>query len=244
MFFTHAWQSVVVAAVFAVSVVWMSSAIVRLLMRRAPVPAVLREATAVESALVGGTVPEGGRVFDGWSYRVGARFAGRVRVAVYGGTVALAGPRVPRRLYEAWIWVQGVTLALVPPAMVAAAVGLDGRWLLAAVAVFVASFVVSMGGAGLWPGLGELFASETGHFKAVEFPRSSVRAVDVGKGWSKGGLDVVLFPYKAGVDRMARGRAVSFFAPDENGREVRFAVHMFSADDARELSALLNAKTA
>ncbi len=55
----------------------------------------------------------------------------------------------------------------------------------------------------------------------------------------EGGLEVVLLPYKAQVDKMAEGRAVSFFAPDEYGREVRFAVHVYSDEDARELSDML-----
>jgi hypothetical protein len=243
MFDLLVWQQVVIAIVALVSIGWMSFTIVRLFSRRASEQAIVREATAIESALVGGTVPEGARVFDGWSYRVGARFAGRVRVAVYDDRVAVAGPRVPRGLYQVWIWVQGLLLALVLPAAVAAVVTLDWRWLVAAAAIFVASFAVSIGGAGLWPGLGELQASETGYFKALEFPRASVREVAIGKGWSKGGLEVVLLPYKAQVDKMAEGRAVSFFAPDEYGREVRFAVDVYSEDNAHQLSDML-AKTA
>jgi hypothetical protein len=234
------WQQVVIGMVAAASVIWMSAAIVRVFGRRVPVAGILREGTAVESALVGGVVPPGSRVFDGWSYRVGARFAGRVRVAVYEDRVAVAGPRVPRLLYQGWIWVQGLLLALVPAGIVAAAVTLEWRWLLWAAALFVLSFAVSIGGAGLWPGLGELGAStDGGAFTALEFPRTSVHDVAIGKGWSRGGLEVVLLPYKAGIDMMAGVRAVSFFAPDENGREIRFAVHMHSDTDAVELAALL-----
>lgn len=234
------WRQAVVVIVAVAPAGWMSLALVRLFSRRASGTGIVREATAVESALVGGAVPEGARVFDGWSYRVGARFAGRVRVAVYGASVAVAGPRVPRLLYQVWMWAQGILLALVPAALAAAILKQDWRWLVAAFAVFVVSFAVSMGGAGLWPGLGELGAStDGGYFKALEFPRTSVRDVDVGKGWSAGGLGVVLLPYKAGIDKMAGIRAVSFFAPDEHGREVRFAVHMHSDEDARELSRML-----
>lgn len=232
------WQQIVLAFVAVVSIGWMSLALVRLFSRRASGSAVVREATAMESGLVSGTVPEGARVFDGWSYRVGARFAGRVRIAVYDDSVAVAGPRVPRALYETWMWVQGLLLALVPPALIAAVVTLDWRWLVAAIAIFVTSFGISFGGAGLWPGLGEVLA-EQGYFKALAFPRASVREVDIGKGWSKGGLEVVLFPYKAGVDKMSEGLAVSFFAPDEVGREVRFAMDMNTEEYARELSELL-----
>ena len=63
--------------------------------------------------------------------------------------------------------------------------------------------------------------------------------VDIGKGWSKGGFEVVLFPYKAGIDRMSEGLAVSFFAPDEDGHEVRFALSMYTKEKARELAEAL-----
>jgi hypothetical protein len=239
VFDAQPWQLGALSLVTLLSVGWMGIAIARLSSRRATSSAVLRQATDVESALVGGVVPDGARVFDGWSYRVGARFAGRVRVAVYPDRVSVAGPRIPRWLYDVWIWVQGLMLSLAIPAAVAAAVMLDWRWLLVALGVFAGSFAISMGGAGLWPGLGELFVDRLGHFKALEFPSDSVREIDIGSGWSKGGLGVVLFPYKAGVDKMSEGRAVSFFAPDEFGREVRFAIDVFTEDRARELRALL-----
>ena len=234
------WQQAVIAIAAVVSLGWMSFAVVGLFSRSASGRALVRDGTAVESALVGGAVPAGARVFDGWSYRVGARFAGRVRVAVYPEQVAVAGPRVPRRLYELWVWAQGLLLALVIPVVAAAVVTLDWRWLLAAAATLVVSFAVSMGGAGLWPGLGELTATPVGgFFKALEFPRASVCQVDIGKGWNKGGLEVVLLPYTVGIDSMAAGRAVSFFAPDEGGHEVRFAIHMHSDEDALDLADLL-----
>ena len=243
MFEVQAWQGIVIDVVGIVSVGYMSFVIVRLLARRASTAGHVREATAVESALIEGTVPEGARIFDGWSYRVGARFAGRVRVAVYADSVAVAGPRTPRRLYQVWIWVQGLLLALVPPTLAASVVLLDWRWLLSSVGVLLVAFAVSAGGAGLWPGLGELEAVD-GAFNALEFPRTSVREVDIGKGWSKGGLEIVLLPYRAMVDKMAEGRAVSFFAPDEYGHEVRFAIHMYSEEKALELAGLLVGSTA
>ena len=61
----------------------------------------------------------------------------------------------------------------------------------------------------------------------------------IGKGWSNGGLAVVLPPYKPMVDKMADRRAVSFFAPDETKHEVRYALHMTSEVDAQELADLL-----
>jgi len=238
------WQLVSRALATLGSLAWMSAAIVRLFSSRSAGVASVREATDVESALVGAAVPDGARVFDAWSYRVGARFAGRIRIAVYPDRVVVAGPRVPRALYQLWVWIQGLLLALVLPAALTAALTLRGSWLLAAGALFALSFAVSMGGAGLRPGLDELFVDEIGRFRALEFPRTSVREVDIGKGWSKGGFDVVLFPYKAGIDAMSEGNAVSFFAPDESGREVRFAMTVYPADGARELADLLGGATA
>lgn len=235
------WTWWVIAAAAVTSLGWMLAALVRLFGRRADVRAVERAATALESALVGTTVPEGAAAYDAWSYRVGARFAGRVRIVVQGGRVVVAGPRVPDALYRAWIWVQGVVLALVVPLWVAAVVLGDGRWALAAVGTFVLSWAVAALGAGLWPGLGELGAVEDGRFRALEFPLASVREVDVGRGWSKGGLEVVLIYVRPLIDAMAARRAVSFFAPDERGREVRFALHMTSDEAAKDLAQRLRA---
>ena len=101
-------------------------------------------------------------------------------------------------------------LAAVFPALAAAIVLLDWRYLLWTVGLFVLSFAVSMVGAGMWPGLGELTAEgEGGHLNALEFPRNAIREVDIGKGWSKGGFEVILFPYLAGINKLAEGRAVS-----------------------------------
>lgn len=235
-----AWQQAVIAIVGLVAIGWLSAAVFRLFSARSPVSAVVRPGSAVESGLVDGIVPPEARVFDGWSYRMGARFAGRVRVAVYPETVAVAGPRIPSGLYKAWVWLQSLLLAAVFPALAAAMVLHDWRYLLWAVGLFVLSFAVSMGGAGLWPGLGELTAEAgEGRLYALEFPRSAISEVDIGKGWSKGGFEVILFPYLIPINKMAEGRAVSFFAPDESGHEVRFALDMYAETKANELAGLL-----
>lgn len=233
------WAWWVIATVTLASLAWMFAALFRLFGRRADTRAVEREGTALESALVGASVPDGAVAYDAWSYRVGARFAGRVRIVAQRGRVSVAGPRVSDALYRAWMWIQGILLALVVPMLVAAVVLWDGRWALAALVSFVVSWAVSMLGAGLWPALGELGAVENGRFRALDYPIASVREVDVGRGWSKGGLGVVLFPYRAAIDAMAGRRVVSFFGPDERGREVRFALHMTSDEAARELADLL-----
>ncbi len=239
MFELDAWKWYVVLGAGSVSLVWVGRAIAQLFTRRSGCAAELREASAVESALYGAAAPDGSRVFDGWSYRVGARFAGRVRVVLDGERMSVSGPRVPRGLYEVWIWLQGLAFAVVFPILAGAAVSLDWRWLVLAALMFFVHWVVSSLGAGLWPGFGELSAVENGRFLAVEFPLECVSEVDLGAGWAKGGLEVVLLSFKAAVDKMAAGRAVSFFAPDEFGREVRYAIHMYSEQDARELHGAL-----
>jgi len=66
------WQWIVIAVVALASLGRMAAAVVGLFSRRAEATAVVREATAAESALVGSIFPEGARAFDAWSYRVGA----------------------------------------------------------------------------------------------------------------------------------------------------------------------------
>lgn len=239
MFRMQLWQSVVVGVVALACVGGMTFVVARMFGRRAEAPATLREATAFESAAVGGVAPNGALALDGYAYRVPARLAGRMRVVVDHGTVSVAGPRVNSGLYQVWIWVQALILALAPAALVAAAVRLDWRWLLLALGVFLVSFGFSGLGAGLWPGLGEMGWMAAGRFKAVEFPVSAVSDVKIGAGWADGGIDVVLLPIKAGIDALSKDHAVSFYAPDETGREVRYAILIPAASDASRLAAAL-----
>lgn len=231
-------QWIVVGIVAFASVGAMGWNVSRMFGRRADAgPAILREATAFESARVGAEAPADAVAFDAFAYRVPARLAGRVRIVVDGGSVSIAGPRVPAALYQAWIWLQALLLSLVPAALAGALLRWDARWLLLALGVFVAGQAISALGAGLWPGLGEVAFIERGRFQAVEFAVGDVRAVKVGEGWADGGIDLVLLPVKRGIDALAAGRAVSFFAPDDAGREVRYALHMTSEDDATALAA-------
>lgn len=107
----HLWQWIVCLVFAAAAIGVMSSAIIRLFTRQASLKATLRRASPAESGLFTTTVPEEAQVFDAWAYRMGARFAGRRRAMVYEDRVVVAGPRVPRRLYQAWVWVQGILLA-------------------------------------------------------------------------------------------------------------------------------------
>jgi hypothetical protein len=233
------WETLVTGVVGLGCVGYMVMVIARMLARRASIPGSVRPATDFESALVTGELPSAAEAFDGFSYRVPARFAGKVRVVVGNDAVVVVGPRVPRGVYVLWIWVQGLSLAMVPAILTFAAVRLDWRALLLALTVWAVSFAVSSFGAGLWTGLGEMPFMAEGRHGAVEFPLASVSEVKVGAGWSDGGIDVVLLPYKGAIDKLAEEHAVSFTAPDGEGRSVRYAIHIADSVGAHRLAALL-----
>lgn len=239
MFEMQTWQAIVVGAIALACVGYMGVTIAHLLSGTSDATGSVRPATSFESALADGEAPAGAFAADGFSYRVGARFAGKVRVVVDDGTVSVSGPRVPRGIYVFWIWVQGLLLAFAPVALVLAAVKLDWRALLLAVATLVVSFGISSLGAGLWPGLGEMQFMTNGVHDAVEFPVSSVDDVRVGDGWASGGLEVVLLPYKGAIDQLAVDHAVSWSAPDGDGRLARYAVHVHDQQQAADLAAQL-----
>jgi hypothetical protein len=235
------WQLVTVMVVTVLCVGYMSVTIVRMLYRSAEGTASVRDSVPIETGLIGATPAEGERVFDGFSYRMTARYAGRVRVVVRGDSVTVAGPRAPRGLYVIWIWLQGLTLALVPPTLALAAVKLDWRALLLALGVMLASTLVMAIGAGVWPGMGETVFVGEGRFDATEVPLESVRNVTLGTDWARDGMRLVIAPYAGGIDGLAKGRAVSFNAPDGQGHDASWSIHMLSEDDATELYELLSA---
>lgn len=202
--------------------------------------AVARESSAFESGVLGATQPDNVWAFDAWSYRVAGRFAGRIRVVLSDTAIVIAGPRVPRAAYAFWVWAQSVCLVGAITALAAsvslaslAALGWFGALLATGVAI-------ALTGAGLWPGLGEMGWVVSGRYDAVEIQRSLIADVRLGKGWSRGGFDEVLFLYRAGVDKVAEGRAVSFFAPDEAGHLVRYGIHIHGDEDVARLAAELS----
>ena len=233
------WQLIVVAAATLLCAGSMSVTIVRMLGRTTTGTATIRPSAPIETGLVGATPGTGERVFDGFSYRLTARYAGRVRVVVRDETVTVAGPRAPRGLYVIWIWLQGLTLALVPPALVLAAVKLDWRALVLALGIFVVSALVMAIGAGVWPGMGETMFVGEGHFEATEIPLSAVSNVTIGENWARDGMRLVIAPYAPGIDALAAKRAVCFNAPDGFGHDASWAIHMLSDEDAAELFTLL-----
>ena len=241
MFRMHVWQWLVVAVVAAVCVGYMSFSILKMFPSDPDRAGTVRPSTPLETGFVGAQPAAGQQAFDGWSYRVQGRYAGRVRVVVDGANVSVAGPRIPFGLYSSWIWLQGLALALVPVAIVWALVAWDWRPLLVAAGFLVIS-VAGMGiGAGIWPGFGETVLAGEGHFYAIEVPLARVSEVQVGSGWARDGMQVVVAPYKAGIDQLATN-AVTFRAPDGEGHNVIYAIQMFSAEDATRLASLLGSE--
>lgn len=233
-------QVAVVAGSALAALCFMGYQIARLQFRSSTGRGVARPGDACESGLYGAEAPQGTEVFDGFSYRVGARFAGRCRVLVRDGRVSLCGPRGPRALYWLWIWLQGLTLAAVVPLLVWAAVALEWRMLLWALGMLVVSTLIMAIGAGVWPGLGETPGMGDGRYPTLEHAIADARDVTIGPGWANGGLSWVLLPYTKGIDAIAVDHGVSWFGPDEAGREVRYAMHCYEPAQAHRLFALLS----
>lgn len=236
-----AWQQAIVWGVAVASVGFMACQTVRLQARRSRGLAVARKGTPSESGLYGAQAPAGAHVFDGFSYRVSARFAGRARVVVEAGRISFCAPRGPAGLYWFWIWAMGLSLALVAPALAWAAVALDWRGLVWAAVIAVLSTLIMAIGAGVWPGLGEVPGLEDGLYPALEHDIADARDVAFGEGWANGGLRWILLPYADGITQFATDHAVSWFGPDERGREVRYALHCYDAEQAKRLHELVNA---
>jgi hypothetical protein len=95
-----------------------------------------------------------------------------------------------------------------------------------------------MGAAGLWE-MANMATIGSGH-PTHSFPLSSVKWVNIGPGWAREGLWLVILPYVAGINKLSEGHAVSFEAPagDVAGDAV-YAFHMHTEKEARELARLL-----
>jgi hypothetical protein len=180
--------------------------------------------------------------FEGWGYRTSSRFASWTDIVVKEGMVSVTGPRVGVLPYRLWLAAQVILLVLIVPALVAALVFWDWRYLVLAVALLAAHwFVGVMGAAGLWE-LANTMAIGPGH-PTHSFPVGAVKRVKIGAGWARNGLWLVILPYVPGINKMAEGHCVSFEAPagDTSGDAV-YAFHMHAEDDAQALARLLEGK--
>jgi hypothetical protein len=166
-----------------------------------------------------------------------------VKIVIDHGMVTVTGPRIGHILYRAWIVVQAVLLSLTFLSLLAAGLSMNWSFLVWS-GILLASHGCAGGfGAGcLWELeiLMELGAGIPG--KSVCFPRGSVKNIQVGRGWARRGMWLLILPYIAFVDKMADGYCVSFEAPDgeREGDDV-YALHMRSREDARRLAVSLAA---
>ena len=168
------WQWITISAVAVANLWWIGAATVRMFSRKAATPGEIRKATAYESGIADAERPPEATAFDAFSYRVSARFAGRVRIVIYPDRVAVAGPRTPKGLYRFWMRLQGLLLALAPAALAAAVVNLDWRWLVLGIALSRFCHGLSpLPCAGWWPGLGETGNTQRGPLQSRRVSQNS-----------------------------------------------------------------------
>jgi hypothetical protein len=140
-------------------------------------------------------------------------------------------------VYRLWTGVQVVVFWSIVPALVAAIVVWDWRYLLLALGLAIAHWGIGGVGAGcLWE-MSNLAAFVEGtRGETLSFPLSAVKDVRIGRGWARKGLWLVIPPFVPPVNQWAEGYCVSFEGP--NGEGV-CAFHMRTQEDARALAALL-----
>lgn len=182
--------------------------------------------------------------FEAYSYRTSSRFGSRIKVSVDAETVTVIGPRVMPLIYRLWIGVQIVLFWLIIPTLLAAIVFRDWRLLIPALILAITHWFVGGAGAGcLWE-MENLTAFTVGVFgKTISFSVKEVKDVKIGRGWARKGLWMAIPLFVAGVNQWAEGFCVSFEAPDgEKGKEVVYAFHTRTKEDARSLKKLLEAE--
>jgi hypothetical protein len=179
--------------------------------------------------------------FGGYSYRTGSRFGSRVRVSVDDGMVTVTGPRIGVLVYCLWIAAQVVLFWSIPPALLAAAVLWDWRYLVIALMLVVAHWAVGTFGAVCFWELANVVAFTEGAMdQTAVFSVSTVKRVKIGRGWARNGLWLAIPLFVSGINQWAKGSLVSFEAPDgETGRDAVYAFQMRTKEDARALARLL-----
>jgi len=180
-------------------------------------------------------------VFEAYSYRTSSRFGSRVKVSIHEGMVVVTGPRVGVLIYRLWIVAQVIVFWLIVPALLAAAVLWDWRYLVLALALAVIHWAIGTFGAVSFWELANVNAFSEGTMgTTVEFPVSAVKGVKIGRGWARNGLWLVVPLYMPVLNRMAEGYCVSFEAPErETGRDTVYALHMQTRGIAQSLAYLL-----
>jgi hypothetical protein len=173
-----------------------------------------------------------------YHYRVTGRYGFYVKMHAADGTVSISGPRLAPGAYAFFIGGMVLLMLLSGVTLLAAALWLDWRLLVAAVGVVVAYWLFAIVcAAGLYSLPDSAALKAPGTLDKVSFPTSSVRDVRVGPGWDRQGIGFVIWPFVKGVDAMAGSCSVSFQAPDPTtGRYVTYAVCTHTAEEATDLA--------
>ena len=162
-------------------------------------------------------------------------------MSVDGQTVSVAGPRVGLVIYRLWLAGQLVLFWLIIPVLLAAVVFRDWRYLVVALVLAVAHWLLgTFGAVALWEleNVNAFTAGTVG--QTATFAVRAVKGVKIGRGWARNGLWLVI-PYVVPlVNTMAEGHTVSFEAPagDTSGDAV-YALQIRTEDDAQALARLL-----
>ena len=159
--------------------------------------------------------------------------------------MSVTGPRVGVTIYRLWIALQAAFLALTVPALLAAVILWDWRYLVTALALAVFYWVISaVGAVALWE-YQTVVAFDRASYQTTSFPLSAVKRVKIGRGWARNGLWLVILPFIAGLNKVSEGRVVSFEAPDgDTGKDAVYAFYMRTEGegDANALATLLEGK--
>jgi len=179
--------------------------------------------------------------FEAYSYRTSSRFGSRVKVSIDDGNVTVTGPRVGVLIHRGWIRAQVVLFWSTVPALLAAAILWDWRFLALALGLQFAHWALGTFGAVSFWELANVNAFTEGTGGAtVQFPVSAVSDVKIGRGWARHGLWLAIPLYVPGLNQMAKGFCVSFEAADgETGRDAVYALHMRTEEEGKALAALL-----
>ena len=182
--------------------------------------------------------------FEGYSYRTSSRFGSRVKVAVADGMVTVTGPRVGVFLYRLWIAAQVIILWSIVPALLAAVILREPRYLALALMLAVAHWAVGTFGAVCFWELANVMAFSAGTMgETMTFSVSAVKRVRIGGDWARNGLWFVIPQFIPLITMLAEGGCVSFEAPDgDTGKDAVYALHMQSEEDAQVLSKLFESE--
>ena len=94
MFSLQPWQWAIIGVSAIVFIGYMTLSMLRMFPSDPTRSGVIRPSTPLETGFVGALPTPDQNAFDGWSYRVQGRYAGRVRVVVDQDTLTVAGPRI------------------------------------------------------------------------------------------------------------------------------------------------------